>query len=124
MAGNSKIVRRIVHRALDLFGAASPMDHRQVRLLPNTSRPPATPEECLIVRELDGAEPRAFDAVVTRVSRALYQEQLKEGGWATDIGVMGPGLSAGEIAAVLEAGNGHLWTITPQAPERTRRPAV
>jgi hypothetical protein len=112
------IVRR-VRRAFSKVGSAPDTgDLRQVRLLTGTKRSPLTPEECLIVRELGGAEPRAVDDLVASVSRTLYREEWRRGGWIADIGIFGPNLFAPDVRRALEAGNGQLWTIT-QRPPRT-----
>jgi hypothetical protein len=113
-------VLRAIARVRSAFGAlgsapevAGVGDLRQVRLLANPDRSPMTPEEGLIARELSDAEPRAFDDLVAVISRRLYLDEWRRGGWAADIGLFGPRLFAPDIARALEARNGQLWTITP-----------
>ncbi len=114
------VLRTIVRRVRRAFGAVGSApdagDLRQVRLLADTRRSPITLEERLIVRELEGAEPRAVDDLVVSISRTLYREEWQRGGWTADIGIFGPTLFAPDIARALEAGNGQLWTITQRSP--------
>jgi len=118
------VLRTIVRRVLRAFGAGGSApgagDLRQVRLLANTRQSPMTLEECLIVRELGGAEPRAVDDLVAGISRTLYRKEWRQGGWTVDIAMFGPNLFAPDIARALEAGNGHLWTITQETPRELR----
>lgn len=81
-----------------------------------------TLEECLIVRELGDAAPRTVDNLVAGISRTLYREEWQRGGWAADIAMLGPNLFAPDVARALEAGNGDLWTITPEPPELMAQP--
>jgi hypothetical protein len=114
-----RTILRRVGRAFGKVGSAPDTgDLRQVRPLTGARRSPLTPEECLIVRELGGAEPRAVDDLVAIVSRTLYREDWRRGGWIVDIGIFGPNLFAPDVVRALEAGNGQLWTIT-QRPPRT-----
>jgi hypothetical protein len=83
-----------------------------VRLLADAQRSPVRPEECLIAGALAGNEPRTVDELVAGISRLLYREEWRRGGWAVDLGIFGSDLFAADVTHALEAGNGHLWTIT------------
>jgi hypothetical protein len=80
---------------------------------------PPSPEERLILAELAQGAPVGVDGLVGRVSRTLYHSARAGGAWAADIGVFGTAVFESDVRAVLRAGDGRLWTITP-----TKRPLV
>ncbi len=55
-------------------------------------------------------------ALVRRLSEVLYREELKQGGWAAEIGSLGPGAYRGEASWILREvalGNAQSGPPTP-----------
>ena len=82
-----------------------------VRLLGDQGRSPGTPFEQLVVAALQRHGAMPFRALAVEVARDLYLDELRQGAWATDIGLLGDGLFVPEVAREVEAGNGRLWWI-------------
>ena len=113
----SRVVTSALRRGMDalLAGGRQANDPREVRLLARGDVVPTALEDRLIVQELAGHERCPISALVDRVAAAVYQETLRQDGSATDLGVFGPRIFAPDIRHILEAGNGHLWTISEPA---------
>lgn len=92
------------------------MSGPRVRLI-EAPRPPATPIERLAVETLrrEGALP--FDTLFRRLASGLYCEELRNGSWVLDLGIVGT-LFVPEAVRGLEAGDDCLWAI--EKPERAR----
>lgn len=88
---------------------------RQVARVPDPLRPPRSLAERSAAAWLDRVGSIPFDALVERVAHALYLDELRHGGWALDLGFLGPGLFVREAAQVIEAANGVLWLMEPSA---------
>lgn len=89
----------------------------RVRLLDPSGRPPATPIEKLTVTALKDQGPTPFPALVERVARGIYLDEIRTGAWVLDIGLYGPGLFVRSVASQLRSGDGTFWKI--EKSERT-----
>jgi hypothetical protein len=80
------------------------------------TRPPSTPvEDALLAIILqEGAVP--LRALVPRVARRLYDTTLRRGGWATEIGILGPAAFVPEVNRALTEADQALWRIEPARP--------
>jgi hypothetical protein len=52
-----------------------------------------------------------LDTLVRCVARDLYVEELRQCGWAVDIGVLGPMVFVPNVAHEIAAADGALWEI-------------
>jgi hypothetical protein len=52
-----------------------------------------------------------LDALAERVASELYREELRQGGWVVDLGLVGSELFIPEIIRSLKARDGVLWRI-------------
>jgi hypothetical protein len=75
------------------------------------SRPARTETEKFVLRLLDRRESIAYDELVWGLSSFLYEQEVKIGGWALDIGVFGASLFVPEARRELELAKGILWEI-------------
>ncbi|MBI2088992.1 MAG: hypothetical protein HYT78_09655 [Deltaproteobacteria bacterium] len=82
-----------------------------VQLLASPSRQPESSVERLTIALLRQEGPTPFPALVERVAREVYLDEIRNGAWVTDIGLFGPGLFVPDVVRELEAGNGVLWEI-------------
>ncbi len=64
-----------------------------------------------------GNGPVPLDLLVERVSERLFHEELRRGGWAADIGVLGSGMYKSEIVDMVRALNGLTLRIEPLVDE-------
>lgn len=102
--------------------AAGASDRRQVRLVVDPALDvPLTPDERLIVRALAVAGPVAVDKLASVVSHMVYRQVWGRGGWCADIGMLSSRVLAGDVARALVAGDGRLWTISPEGSEEEVR---
>ena len=92
-----------------------------------------TETEKFILHLLDRSGPIGYEDLVSRLSSFLYQQEVKIGGWALDIGVFGASLFVSEARRELESGKGILWEIDSPREDtnellsnlsRDERPAV
>jgi hypothetical protein len=88
---------------------------RLVRPFPVPLRPVRSPgERCaLSLLQREGAMP--FGALAERVARHLYADELRHGGWAAEIGLVGWALCLPDAGRDIEAADGALWQIEPSA---------
>ena len=84
----------------------------KVRLRQITDRRRATAAESVVIKLLSQAEEIPLETLVGRVAEALYNEELRAGAWAVDVGLFGSGLFAAEARRVLASGDGELWEIS------------
>jgi len=82
-----------------------------VRLLAEPRRVPATPEEECAVAFLAREGPQALHRLVDRMARDAYRDEVRRGGWAVDIGVLGSAPFRSEASRAVAAGAGFLWII-------------
>ncbi len=62
-----------------------------------------TDEERLVCRLLQTEGPCTVSEMVRRMAQVMYDDTLKHGGWAADIGLFGPRLFERDALAVLDA---------------------
>jgi hypothetical protein len=84
-------------------------------LMQPTSRAPQTAVESAIVAVLRGQGAVAYERLIRQVADRLYEEELRRGASALDIGLFGSRLFDREVAAAIEAGTGALWELIPDA---------
>ena len=82
-----------------------------VRLLAEPARAPETPIEHVLVNTLAVTGPLAPAALVSLAARALYRQELAQGGGLVDLGLLGEGLFVPDVTRALEAAHGVLWQI-------------
>jgi hypothetical protein len=91
--------------------SAGSADEPSVRLLDEPSREPTSAAERCAVRALarNGALP--LQQLVEHVARELYRDQVRSGGWTTDIGFAGSTLFRADAKRVVEGACDSLWAI-------------
>jgi hypothetical protein len=89
-----------------------------VRLLAAPTRPPETPIERLLVDTLAAKGPLSRRGLVSQAALALYREELAQGGWVADLGILGERPFVPDVARALEAARGVLWEIETPAGRR------
>jgi len=52
-----------------------------------------------------------LDLLAERVASGLYREELRDGAWAVDLGLLGSGLFIPDVMRSLKAYDGILWQI-------------
>jgi hypothetical protein len=67
-----------------------------------TGKPPANASERLVERIISKDESAPFHWLEEKVSEIFYHTELRDGAWATDIGIYGPTLFRVEAARVLK----------------------
>jgi hypothetical protein len=82
-----------------------------VRLLDEPCREPASPAERCAVQTPARNGDFPLRQLVEHVARALYREELRRGGWATEVGFAGSALFRADAERTVEGAAGSLWTI-------------
>lgn len=82
-----------------------------VCLLGEPRRAPATAEEERTVALLAREGPLPLRRLVDRVARDMYRDELRHGGWATEIGVVSSTVFRGDAERAVEGAAGALWAI-------------
>ncbi len=67
------------------------------------ARQARTDLERLVCRIVQSEEPRTVSEIVERIAQEMYDDTLKHGGWAADIGLFRPPLFEGDALALLES---------------------
>jgi hypothetical protein len=102
-----------------LAPAVKPGDARgtdpNVRLIVPSRRQPETAIERLATAALGHGGTTSLSALITRVSRDLYREELACGAAILDLGLFGPELFVKDVALELRAANGILWQFDTSA---------
>ncbi len=95
----------------------SVLPESMVKLIAPPSRLPLSPAEGFTVELLRqyGSAPLPF--VVDQVALKFYLDEIRNGAWALDLGLLGPGMFVRQVLQDLEAGDGILWHI-----EREEKP--
>jgi hypothetical protein len=89
-------------------------DARRVKRLEQPLRAPDTRVEKRVFTALANEGSLSLDAVIDRVADELYRDELRHGGWAAEIGVIGSGAFRADVERVVERGAGVLWLIEPR----------
>ena len=82
----------------------------RVQLL-DDSTSPATPVERATLRVLKETGETRLEPLVERVADELYREELRNGAWLVDLGLVGSRLFVPDVLRSLKAYNGSLWRI-------------
>jgi hypothetical protein len=82
-----------------------------VRLISPPARAGETEIELKLISVLKNDGAAAFPHLIHRIAKDLYDEELRRGAAAVDIGIFGSRLFESEVAQSLRAGNGMLWEI-------------
>ncbi len=100
-------------RALPWSGRACIGSAREpsVRLLDEPCREPVSPAERCALRALARNGDLPLHQLVEHVARELYREELRCGGWATEIGFAGSAPFWADAERAVEDAAGSLWTI-------------
>lgn len=95
-----------------------------VRLLVPPARGPETALERAIVETLTARGPQGVRPLVSLVARTIYRNELADGGWLVDLGMLGEGVFVTDVVRTLAAGHGVLWDVGgPAEATRSPRPA-
>ncbi len=68
-------------------------------------------EERRTVALLSKEGPLPFQRLVDCLARDMYRDELRRGGWATEVGVLGAGPFRAEAARAVADAAGALWII-------------
>jgi hypothetical protein len=98
-------------------GRLQSRDARRVKRLEQPLRTPDTRAEKRVLTALANEGSLSLDAVIDRVADELYRDELRHGGWAAEIGVIGSGASRADVERVVRQGAGVLWLIESRAGE-------
>jgi hypothetical protein len=85
-----------------------------VQLIDSPRRLPATPIEQQLASALKATGSISLVSLVKRVAAELYNDELRQGAGALDIGLIGDRLFNRDIIRELYSGNGILWEIKQQ----------
>lgn len=91
--------------------ARSETKEHSVRLMEPPGRAPLTPVESRVISLLINDGTISFDRLVQRVADELYQEELRHGAGALDIGLFGSRLFHRDVVDALRGADGILWKI-------------
>jgi hypothetical protein len=83
----------------------------RVRLRENAAGSPLTRVEGATLEILKESGETRLDLLAGRVASELYHEELRNGAWAVDLGLLGSGLFIPAVMRSLKAYNGILWQI-------------
>ena len=94
--------------------ALDPPEAREgtVRLLQQAGRSPQGAIESEITAVLRDDAEVVYQQLVRRVADRLYNEELRRGAGASDIGLFGSRIFDREVNAALKAGAGELWEVS------------
>ena len=82
-----------------------------VRLLDQPLRSPATLAERRAVDWLAREGPLPLGRLLDRVAREVYHDELRRGGWAADVGVVGLAAFRAEAERAVRDAAGALWVV-------------
>lgn len=91
--------------------ARSETKERSVRLMEPPSRAPVTLIESRVISLLIKDGVISFDRLVQRIADELYQEELRRGAGALDIGLFGSRLFDRDVVDALGGADGILWKV-------------
>jgi hypothetical protein len=104
-------VMRLIANA---FGAKrenkSAMTNRNVRLT-NSNRSPQTRVEQVAAAMLSDKDLIPLSELAEQLAESLYRDELRYGGWAIDVGLLGSSVFVADALQELQAGDGDLWKI-------------
>lgn len=74
-------------------------------------RPARTRAEQIAVTVLVREEQVPLTELATLLAEALYRDELRNGGWVADLGLLGSSAFVGDALHEIKAGDGCLWNI-------------
>jgi hypothetical protein len=86
------------------------MTNRKVRLS-NLKRSPRTQVERIAAAMLSHNQQIPLSELAEQLAESLYRDELRHGGWAVDVGLLGSSVFVADILQQLQAGDGDLWKI-------------
>jgi hypothetical protein len=111
-------VMRLIAKA---FGAKrqdkSSMTNRTVRLT-NSNRSPQTRVEQVAAAMLSDKDQIPLSELAEQLAESLYRDELRYGGWAVDVGLLGSSVFVADALQELQAGDGDLWKIVEADEEQ------
>ena len=111
-------VMRLIANA---FGAKrenkSAMTNRNVRLT-NSHRSPQTRVELIAAAMLSDKDLIPLSELAEQLAESLYRDELRYGGWAVDVGLLGSSMFVADALQELRAGDGDLWKIVEADEEQ------
>jgi hypothetical protein len=88
-----------------------------VKALESPLRAPTTDVERRVLAALAHHGPLPLQALVDRIAGELYRDELRHGGWALEIGLIGSALFRSDVQRAVEDATDILWVIEgPSAP--------
>ena len=88
----------------------SSMTNRQVRLS-RLNRSARTPLEGIAAAMLSRNQQIPLGELAEQLAESLYRDELRHGGWAVDVGLLGSSVFVADVLQQLQAGDGDLWKI-------------
>jgi hypothetical protein len=86
------------------------MTNRKVRF-GNVNRPPRTQAKRIAAAMLTYNQQIPLSEVAEQLAESLYRDELRHGGWAVDIGLLGSSVFVADALQQLQTGDGDLWKI-------------
>ena len=104
-------VMRLIANALGAKPEAkSTMPNRKVRLT-SSNRAPQTRVEQIAAAMLSDKDSVCLSELAEQLAETLYRDELRYGGWAIDVGLLGSSMFVADTLQELSAGDGDLWKI-------------
>lgn len=105
MAGVVKLISQAF--GPEPYRESSPTGSRNVRLVDSNCSAETRAGQITLAR-LSGKEEVPLRELAERLAEKLYRDELRHGGWAVDLGLLGPKVFSGAALHEIEAGNGVL----------------
>jgi hypothetical protein len=115
MAG---LMKRILKPFRWQSDGVAPMSISSKVCLASMDRFPQTRVEQIAVEMLIDKEQIPLSDLAEQLAEKLYRDELRHGGWAVDLGLLGSNMFFMEVLHELHNGNGGLWKIIESDGER------
>jgi hypothetical protein len=79
--------------------------------LGNLNRSPRTQVERIAAALLSNKRQIPLSELAEQLAESLYRDELRHGGWAVDLGLLGSSVFVADALQELQAGDGDLWKI-------------
>ena len=111
----------VIRLIANAFGAKrqskSAMSNRKVRRT-NSNRSPQTRVEQVAAAMLSHKDQIPLSELAEQLAESLYRDELRYGGWAVDVGLLGSSVFIADALQELQAGDGDLWKIVKSDEEQ------
>jgi hypothetical protein len=82
--------------------------------LTHSNRSPQTRVEHIAAAMLSHKDQIPLSELVEQLAETLYRDELRYGGWAVDVGLVGSSVFVADALQELRAGDGDLWKISEE----------